>query len=562
MLLILSPSLISFTLTTTKSTLFHQSIKPKKSELEFPQIVAMAEAVVSMALETLRDLLKEEQITMILLFSITLPIILIFYLLHKTKTPPKTPHLPPGPPPLPLIGNLHHLAAAPNLHLYLHQLTKKYGPIIHMKLGPIPLLVVSSPKLAKEVLKNQDSTFCSRPKSLGQQKLSYNNSDIIFSPYNEYCKEMRKITTIHLLSPKKVQSFRPIREDEISRMISKIREASDENRAVNMSEMAISLGINLICKIAFGKECPRRFDELLEEVQAVAVAFYVSDYFPAFGWVDKLTGMIGRLDSAVKKMDSFYQELIDEHLDRKRVKEVEEEDGDVLDVLIQLKMQHKIPSIDFGWDNIKAILMDIFIAGAETSSSAIIWTMTALMKSPNNIKQKLQNEIRSLVGEKGKVDEDDLPKLPYLRAVVNESMRLYPPGPLLIPRETIERCTLEGYQIQPKTMVFVNAWAIARDPEYWENPDEFVPERFLNSVKGKDFEFLPFGAGRRICPGMAMGLLNVELTLANLLYSFDWGLPIGVQTDDVDTTPSPGLAMQKKTPLLVVPKNYMMFSSE
>ncbi|XP_057781298.1 6,7,8-trihydroxycoumarin synthase-like [Salvia miltiorrhiza] len=512
----------------------------------------MAEAVVSMALETLRDLLKEEQITMILLFSITLPIILICYLLHKTKTP----HLPPGPPPLPLIGNLHHLAAAPNLHLYLHQLTKKYGPIIHMKLGPIPLLVVSSPNLAKEVLKNQDSKFCSRPKSLGQQKISYNNSDIIFSPYNEYCKEMRKITTIHLLSPKKVQSFRPIREDQISRMISKIREASDENRAVNMSEMAVSLGINLICKIAFGKECPRRFDELLEEVQAVAVAFYVSDYFPAFGWVDKLTGMIGRLDSAVKKMDSFYQELIDEHLDQKRVKEVEEEDGDVLDVLIQLKLQHKIPSIDFGWDNIKAMLMDIFIAGAETSSSVIIWTMTALMKSPNNIKEKLQNEIRSLVGEKGKVDEDDLPKLPYLRAVVNESMRLYPPAPLLIPRETIERCTLEGYQIQPKTMVFVNAWAIARDPEYWENPDEFVPERFLNNVKGKDFEFLPFGAGRRMCPGMAMGLLNVELTLANLLYSFDWGLPIGIQADDVDTTPSPGLAMQKKTPLLVVPKNY------
>ncbi|XP_057775958.1 6,7,8-trihydroxycoumarin synthase-like isoform X2 [Salvia miltiorrhiza] len=366
---------------------------------------------------------------------------------------------------------------------------------------------------------------------------------------------MRKITTIHLLSPKKVQSFRPIREDEISRMISKIREASDENRAVNMSEMAVSLGINLICKIAFGKECSRRFDELLEEVQAVAVAFYMSDYFMAFGWVDKLTGMIGRLDSAVKKMDSFYQELIDEHLDRKRVKEVEEEDGDVLDVLIQLKMQHKIPSIDFGWDNIKAMLMDIFIAGAETSSSVIIWTMTALMKSPN-IMEKLQNEIRSLIGKKGRVYEDDLPKLEYLRAVVNESMRLYPPGPLLVPRQTIERCTLEGYQIQPKTMVFVNAWAIARDPEYWENPDKFVPERFLNSVKGKDFEFLPFGAGRRMCPGMAMGLLNVELTLANLLYNFDWGLPIGVQVDDVDTTPSPGLAMQKKTPLLVVPKNY------
>ena len=176
--------------------------------------------------------------------------------------------------------------------------------------------------------------------------------------------------------------------------------------------------------------------------------------------------------------------------------------------------------------------------------------------------KKLQNEIRSLIGKKGKVDEDELPKLPYLKAVLNESMRLHPPGPLLIPRETIERCNLDGFQIQPKTTVFVNAFTIARDPNSWENPDEFVPERFLNSggIDGKvrDFEFLPFGSGRRMCPGMGMGLLNVELAVANLVYSFDWELPPGIREEDVDTEPLPGLAMKKKNMLRVVPKSYVV----
>ncbi|XP_047964786.1 6,7,8-trihydroxycoumarin synthase-like [Salvia hispanica] len=245
---------------------------------------------------------------------------------------------------------------ATNLHLYLHQLSQKYGPIIHMKLGPTPLLVVSSPKLAKEVLKIQDTSFCSRPKSLGQQKLSYNNSDIIFSPYNDYWKEMRKITSIHLLSPKRVQSYRPIREDEISKMITKIWSFSHAREAVNLNEMALALGSSLICRVAFGKECSRRFDELLEEVQAVAAAFYVSDYFPAFGWVDRVTGMLTKLEKTCERMDSFYQELIDEHHGRRR-EEAAEEGGDILDLLIELKLEQKLHSFDFGWDNIKALLL-------------------------------------------------------------------------------------------------------------------------------------------------------------------------------------------------------------
>ncbi|KAH6795183.1 hypothetical protein C2S52_005660 [Perilla frutescens var. hirtella] len=494
---------------------------------------------------------------MILLLLIALPIILIFSL-HKTR---KT-NRPPGPPSLPFIGNLHQLAAVDDLHLYLWRLSKKYGPIMQMKLGSTPLIIISSAKLAKEVLKTQDLAFCSRPRSLSQQKLSYNNIDIIFAPYDHSWRELRKITSIHLFSLKKVQSFRPVREEEVSHFISKISDLASAHQAVNLSEMTVALSSDLICRVAFGKKYDehgserRRFDQLLHEVQTISIAFYMSDYFPALWWVDRLTGMIKKVDAVCEKLDLFYQELIDEHLDPSRARTLDVQD-DILDILIKLKEEHMF---DFTWDHIKALLMDIFIAGADTSSSAIVWIMTVLIKAPNVMK-KLQEEIRNFIGEKGKVDEDDLPKLPYLKAVITEVFRLYPVAPLLVPRETMEKCIVDGYEIQPKTIVYVSAWAVGRDPEYWENPNEFMPERFLNNnidIRGQDFGLIPFGSGRRICPGMPMGLATVELGLANMLYSFDWELPDGIRAEDVDTDPAPGIAVQKKNPLVLLPKKYVV----
>ena len=186
--------------------------------------------------------------------------------------------------------------------------------------------------------------------------------------------------------------------------------------------------------------------------------------------------------------------------------------------------------------------------------------MTALMKAPNVMK-KVQAEIRNLIGKRGKLDEDDLPNLPYLKAVIKEALRLYPPAPLLVPRQTMEKCTLEGYEIQPNPLVYVNAWAVARDPEYWEDPYDFRPERFLNTsidITGQDFGAIPFGSGRRICPGMYMGLANVELTVASLLYNFDWEMPPGIRAQDIDTEVVPGITMHKKNPLILVARDYVV----
>ncbi|XP_047944737.1 6,7,8-trihydroxycoumarin synthase-like [Salvia hispanica] len=263
---------------------------------------------------------------MILLLSITLPIILIFYILHKTK-PRAVTTLPPGPPPLPLIGNIHQLGRAAEPHIYLHHLSKKYGPIIHMKLATRPLLVISSAKLAKQVLKTEDLTFCSRPNFLGQQKLSYNSSDVAFTPYNERWKEIRKMSHIHLLSNKKVQSYRHVREEEISRMITEI--SSSTSKEVNLSEVVLSTGIHILSRITFGK----RYEE--------------------GGSGTKMSGRVKRADVMCKEMDSFYQELIDEHLESKKM---EEEEEDMLAELMKLKIDDESSS-GLTLDNIKALLM-------------------------------------------------------------------------------------------------------------------------------------------------------------------------------------------------------------
>lgn len=190
----------------------------------------------------------------------------------------------------------------------------------------------------------------------------------------------------------------------------------------------------------------------------------------------------------------------------------------------------------------------------------VIWAMTELVKNPNSMK-KVQEELRNATHNKGCLNNDDLKDLKYFKAVVKEALRLHPAVPLLVTREAIRKSTIKGYDILPKTLVQVNAWAIGRDPKSWnDDPEKFMPERFLESpidFKGRDFELLPFGAGRRMCPGLNLGVANTELALANLLYSFDWELPSGLTKEDIDTDVLPGISMHKKNPLCLVAKSHL-----
>nr|GEY46750.1 cytochrome P450 71A1-like [Tanacetum cinerariifolium] len=354
---------------------------------------------------------------------------------------------------------------------------------------------------------------------------------------------------------KQVNSFRSIREEEVFQMVDAIRTTSSTKQVVNLSKTVLILTSNIISRVAFGKRSSAyndeqtevtRFHELLLECQALFVTFYYRDYFPLMGWLDKLNGSISRLEENFKGMDEFYQELINEHLHSKN--KPNKMQDDMVDILLKLKQDSDL-SVNLTFDHVKAILMNILLGGTETSASTGVWAMTLLMKNPESLK-KVQLEVRNAIGNKGRVHEDDLHRLDYLKAVIKETLRLYPVAPLLVPRESRDRCVLDGYEIPKKTLVYVNALAVGRDPKCWERPEEFEPERFIGSdidYKGSDFELIPFGSGRRGCPGMSLGAKTVEVALSNLLYAFDWQLPEGMS--EIDTLTTPGTVSHKRTPL-------------
>jgi cytochrome P450 len=295
----------------------------------------------------------------LLIFVILFLSIIFLFLLKKNKIS-KRACFPPGPNGLPLIGNLHQLDTS-NLPTQLWKLSQKYGPLMSLKLGFKRTLVVSSAKMAEEVLKTHDLEFCSRPLLTGQQKFSYNGLDVAFSPYGAYWREMKKICVVHLLNSTRVQSFRTNREDEVSHMIEKISKAALASKPFNLTEGMLSLTSTAICRTAFGKRYEdggiegSRFLALLNETEALFTMFFLSDYFPYMGWVDRLTGRAHRLEKNFREFDVFYQQIIDEHLDPERPKPDHE---DILDVLLQIYKDRTF-KVQLTLDHIKAILMVI-----------------------------------------------------------------------------------------------------------------------------------------------------------------------------------------------------------
>ncbi|CAJ1972518.1 unnamed protein product [Sphenostylis stenocarpa] len=504
---------------------------------------------------------------MVILVVLSLLFVFFFFVIHSSK---RKLAKPPGPPPLPLIGNLHLLHYS-SPHRSLWQLAKRYGPLMSLRLATVQTVVVSSARVAKEILKTHDLNFATRPSFVGPRKLSYNGLDLGFAPYGPCWRELKKLCIVHLFSAQRVHSFRAVRENEVAQMLRKLSEREASGTVVNLTETLMSFTSSLICRIAFGKMYAGEYEEvvekgkqrsrlqvLLNEAQSLLTEFFFSDYFPLLGWVDRLTGKARRLEKTFKELDAFYERVIHDHMDSAKGKNSDDEDEvqDIIDIFLHL-LDNPSFSFHLTLEHIKAVLMNIFIAGTDPTSATIVWAMTALLKNPE-VMSKVEGEVRSLFGEKDFINEEDIERLPYLKAVVKETLRLFPPSPLLMPREAMERCTIDGYEIQPRTVVYVNAWAIARDPENWEKAEEFCPERFLGSemeLKGKEFEVMPFGCGRRMCPAKHMGMVNVELSLANLLHSFDWEMGPGSDREEMlNTEVKPGITMHKKTDLYLVAK--------
>ncbi|KAI3454388.1 hypothetical protein Pfo_011051 [Paulownia fortunei] len=488
-----------------------------------------------------------------ILFMLFISLITFYLLMKKKGKDTNTRRLPPGPKRLPIIGNLHQLGKLP--HRSLQNLSKTYGDLLFLQLGLVPTLVVSSPDRAREIFKNHDLVFSGRPPLYALKRFSYDFSSITVAPYGEYWRELRKIVVLELMIAKRVQSFGNIRVEEVALMVDRI--ASTAPNPVDLSSLAFSLSNNVVCRAAFGTMNPvdhgksSKFQEILHETQHLVGEFNVADYFPGLAWINKFNGVDKRLNKNFRDLDGFFDKVIQQHVDPMRPNS----DGeDIVDVLLRIQKDSNqtIPLKD---EQLKGVILDVFVAGTDTSAATIVWTMAELIRNPI-VKEKAQQEVRKVAKGKTKVEETDLPKLTYLKLVMKESLRLHPPAPLLVPRETTEDCTIDNkYEIPAKTRVFFNAAGISTDPGYWENPERFWPERFMNSqidFRGQHFELLPFGAGRRGCPGINFSISLVELALANLLFGFDWELPKGMTAKDLDMEEAIGITMHKKTPLCLI----------
>ncbi|GLJ48358.1 hypothetical protein SUGI_1020900 [Cryptomeria japonica] len=474
----------------------------------------------------------------------------------------KDVQLPPGPVALPVVGNLHLLGKLP--HRRLAHLALKYGPIMYLRLGSLPYIVVSSPDMAKLILKTHDQNFGTRPLLNFGKNVMYGSASLAFSAHGAYWKQIRKVVTSQLLGPKTLDSFKFMRAEEMRAMVDRVMDHCNGSAAcspLNVSELAFDVTMCMSCRMILGKSYSDQelsnngsfqfnLSELAHEFFRLAGASDIGEFIPWLRWLD-VQGLIRRQKNLHKTFDAFMEKILEEHL---QAKGGDEPNRDFTDELVELMLEKK-----FTRGEVKANMLEMLVAVIDTSSVTVEWAMSEMLSNHPSIMKKVQDEVERVVGKKNKyVQETDLDELEFLRAVVKETLRLHPPLPLLLPREAIEDCQIDGYHIPRGCLVTVNAWAVSRDHNAWGNDAQvFRPERFIEmerdvDVRGQHFEILPFGAGRRMCPGMALGFKAVQLILANLLHCFNWSLPHGMTASDLDMGEEFGLSTPKAVPLCAI----------
>ncbi|XVE50824.1 hypothetical protein DITRI_Ditri01bG0194600 [Diplodiscus trichospermus] len=479
---------------------------------------------------------------------------LLLFMAIKRARQSKTKNLSrirvPGPWKLPLIGNLHQLAGSGLPHRSLRDMASKHGPIMHLQLGEVSTVVVSSPEIAKEIMNTHDIIFASRPLLIVPKITTYDYTDIVFAPYGSYWRKLRKICMSELLGAGRVRSFQSIREEEVLNLIKTVQ--ANDGLPVNLSEKIFSMTYAIVARAAFGKKCKEQeaFISAISEYNKINSGFVISEFFPSLRFLQHVSGLKNRVEKVHGDVDRILENILNDHKESKAKAKGRTED--LVDVLLRLKENDEFPLSD---SNIKAIILDIFSAGSETSSTVVEWAMSEMIKNPR-VMTEAQAEVRGVFKGKDSVNETGIHELKYLKLVIKETLRLHQVVPLLLPRECSKNCEVNGFEIPSKTRVIVNAWAIGRDPNRWPEAEKFHPERFLNSsidFMGTNFEFIPFGAGRRICPGIIFAQPNMELPLAQLLFHFDWKLPDGMKQEDLDMTEVFGVTARRKNELFIVP---------
>ncbi|XP_010257377.1 PREDICTED: cytochrome P450 93A2-like [Nelumbo nucifera] len=494
-----------------------------------------------------------------LLGLISIVVVTLTSILYKRR---RKLRLPPGPLALPIIGHMHLIGSIP--HQSFHKISNRYGPLIHLLLGSVPCVVVSSAEAAKEVLKSHDHDFSDKPITLATNYITY-GADVVFSPYGPYFKFMKKLCMSELLNGQVLNQFIPLRKEELQRFLQSIFKRACTAEPVDVRQEVLSLTLNTITRMVMNTRCSAEEDQAQEAIMAVQDAleligrFNLSDYIGFCRNLD-LQGVKKRMKDVRHRFDNIIDKIITDHEEARREKMGD--GGDRVETLLDLLLdiyEDEEAEIRLTKTNVKAFILDLFLGGSDTSGLTIEWAMSELINNPP-VLEKAREEIDLVVGKSRLVEVSDLPNLPYLQAIVKETLRLHPGIPLIL-RSSTRYCKIWGYDIPAKTTTFVNVWAIGRDPKYWDNPLQFRPERFmiedgsnkLNQidVRGQHFQMLTFGSGRRICPGISFALQTVQTTLASVIQCFEWKFGNGKNVK-VDMEESVSISLPKAHRLICV----------
>ncbi|BAT85077.1 hypothetical protein LR48_Vigan10g025800 [Vigna angularis] len=466
--------------------------------------------------------------------------------------------LPPGPRPWPVVGNLYDIK--PVRFRCFAEWAQSYGPIISVWFGSTLNVIVSNSELAKEVLKEQDQHLADRHRSRSAAKFSRDGKDLIWADYGPHYVKVRKVCTLELFSPKRLEALRPIREDEVTAMVESIFHhcTTTENlgKGILVRKFLGEVAFNNITRLAFGKrfvnsegvleEQGVEFKGVVENGLKLGASLAMAEHIPWLRWMFPLEEEAFAKHGA--RRDRLTRAIMEEHTQaRKKSGGAKQHFVDAL-----LTLQDKY---DLSEDTIIGLLWDMITAGTDTSAISVEWAMAELIRNPR-VQQKAQEELDRVIGLERVMTEADFLSLPYLQCVAKESLRLHPPTPLMLPHRANANVKVGGYDIPKGSNVHVNVWAVARDPAVWKDPLEFRPERFLEEdvdMKGHDFRLLPFGAGRRVCPGAQLGINLVTSMLGHLLHHFSWNPAEGVKPEEIDMGENPGLVTYMRTPLKGVP---------
>ncbi|XP_006665049.1 trimethyltridecatetraene synthase-like [Oryza brachyantha] len=475
-------------------------------------------------------------------------------------------NLPPGPRPWPIIGNLHLVGALP--HRSIHALSERYGPLMHLRFGSQHVVVGSSAELARFFLKTHDAVFADRPRTAAGKYTTYNYSDMTWSPYGAYWRQARKICLTELFSARRIDSYEHIRSDETRALLRGLNAAAASGRrAVRLKEHLSTASLNLISRMVLGRKyleggevvhrgevvtTPEQFRWMIDELFLLNGVLNIGDSIPWLNFLD-LQGYIRRMKKLSKMFDRFLEHVLDEHETRRHHEGEAFVARDLVDVLLKVADDPCL-QVEFTRDSVKAFTQDLIAGGTESSAMTIEWAISELLKKPE-VFNKATEELDRVIGRGRWVTEKDIPSLLYIDAILKETMRMHPVAPMLTPRMSRMDTSYNGYDIPAGSRVLVSTWSIGRDPKLWDSPEEFMPERFVDSkidIKGQDFKLLPFGSGRRMCPGYSLGLKVIQVSLANLLHGFSWRLPDGMTREQLSMEEIFGLSMPRKFPLEVV----------